>query len=43
MVSTPYTLDADGCVHPADKPGIGLEVDEEFLMKHPVIEGPAYV
>jgi L-alanine-DL-glutamate epimerase-like enolase superfamily enzyme len=43
LVGTPYTLDADGCVHPLDKPGIGLEVDEEFLKKHPVIEGPAYV
>jgi L-alanine-DL-glutamate epimerase-like enolase superfamily enzyme len=43
LVSTPYTLDADGCVHPVDKPGIGLEVDEAFLKKHPVIEGPAYV
>lgn len=43
LVSTPYTLDADGCVHPLDNPGIGLEVDEAFLKKHPVIEGPAYV
>ncbi|UCG06488.1 MAG: mandelate racemase/muconate lactonizing enzyme family protein [Desulfobacterales bacterium] len=43
LVSQPYTLDAEGCVHPIDKPGIGLEVDEEFLVKHPVIEGPAYV
>jgi D-galactarolactone cycloisomerase len=24
-------------------PGIGVEVDEEFLVKHPVIEGPSYV
>ena len=43
LVSPPYTLDADGCVRPIDKPGIGLEVDEDFLAKHPVIEGPAYV
>ena len=43
LVSEPYVLDADGCVHPVDKPGIGLEVDEKFLEKHPVIEGPAYV
>ena len=43
FVSPPYTLDADGCVHPIDKLGIGLEVDEDFLAKHPVIEGPAYV
>jgi D-galactarolactone cycloisomerase len=39
----PYTLDAEGCVRPLEKPGLGLEVDEEFLRRHPVIEGPAYV
>ncbi|UCE56874.1 MAG: mandelate racemase/muconate lactonizing enzyme family protein [Desulfobacterales bacterium] len=43
LVSEPYALDAEGCVHPINKPGIGVEVDEEFLAKHPVIEGPAYV
>ena len=43
LVSTPYQLSKDGTVLPLDKPGIGLEVDEEFLAKHPVIEGPAYV
>ena len=43
LVSTPYQLSKDGLVLPLDKPGIGLEVDEEFLAKHPVIEGPAYV
>jgi L-alanine-DL-glutamate epimerase-like enolase superfamily enzyme len=39
----PYTVDAAGCVRPLEKPGLGLEVDEEFLRRHPVIEGPAYV
>ena len=39
----PYAIDRDGCVTPLDGPGLGLEVDEEFLKKHPVIEGPAYV
>jgi len=43
LVSTPYTVGADGCVWPLEGPGLGLEVDEEFLRKHPVIEGPAYV
>jgi D-galactarolactone cycloisomerase len=43
LVSTPYQLSKDGTVLPLDKPGIGLEVDEEFLSKHPVIEGPAYI
>jgi L-alanine-DL-glutamate epimerase-like enolase superfamily enzyme len=43
MVSTPYKVDSNGCVRPLDGPGLGLEVDEDFLIKHPVIEGPSYV
>jgi len=39
----PYRLDADGCVRPLEGPGLGLEVDEEFLRAHPVIEGPGYI
>ncbi len=43
LTSTPYALDRDGCVRPLETPGIGVEVDEDFLAKHPVIEGPSYV
>jgi D-galactarolactone cycloisomerase len=43
LVSTPYQIGKDGCVRPLEAPGIGVEVNEEFLAKHPVIEGPAYV
>ncbi len=43
LVSTPYQVDANGCVRPLEGPGLGLEVDEAFLIKHPVIEGPSYV
>jgi D-galactarolactone cycloisomerase len=43
LVSTPYVVGKDGCVRPLEKPGIGVDVDEEFLVKHPVIEGPSYV
>jgi L-alanine-DL-glutamate epimerase-like enolase superfamily enzyme len=39
----PYRLDAEGCVRPSDKPGIGLEVDEAFVRAHPLIDGPCYV
>lgn len=41
--STPFELGPDGCVRPLEAPGIGVEVDEDFLAAHPVIEGPAYV
>lgn len=43
LVSTPYEVGPDGCVRPLDGPGLGLEVDEDFLAKHPVIEGAGYV
>jgi D-galactarolactone cycloisomerase len=43
LVTSPFQLRADGCVVPLDRPGIGVEVDEDFLLAHPAIEGPAYV
>ena len=39
----PYVLDKEGCVQPLEEPGIGIPVDEDFLAKHPLIEGPCYV
>ncbi len=43
LVCDPCPVDGEGKVWPLDKPGLGLEVDEEFLRKHPAIEGPGYV
>jgi L-alanine-DL-glutamate epimerase-like enolase superfamily enzyme len=43
MVSKPFSVDHEGNVAPLEGPGIGLEVDEEFLKMYPVIEGPSYV
>ena len=43
LVENPGVIDRDGNVRPLDKPGIGLEVNETFLAKHPAIEGPGYV
>jgi D-galactarolactone cycloisomerase len=43
LVANPGAIDKDGNVWPLDRPGLGLEVDEEFLKKHPAIEGPGYV
>lgn len=42
LVSTPFTVNTQGCVQPSEAPGIGVEVDEDFLHRHPAIEGPAY-
>lgn len=43
LVSKPYEVGKDGCVRPLEGNGLGLQVNEEFLQKHPVIEGPGYV
>jgi D-galactarolactone cycloisomerase len=36
------TVDKDGCFWPIDKPGLGVEMDENFLTAHPFIDGPSY-
>jgi L-alanine-DL-glutamate epimerase-like enolase superfamily enzyme len=43
LVQNPGAVDADGNVWPPEAPGIGLEVNEDFLAHHPAIEGPGYV
>jgi len=43
LTSRPYQIDAQGAVRPLERPGIGVEVDEDFLRRHPVIEGSSYV
>jgi L-alanine-DL-glutamate epimerase-like enolase superfamily enzyme len=43
LTSKPYHVGLDGCVLPLEGAGIGVEVDEDFLARHPVIDGPSYV
>jgi D-galactarolactone cycloisomerase len=43
LVSNPGAIDKDGNVWPLEAPGLGVEVNEDFLNKHPAIEGPGYV
>jgi len=43
LVANPGAIDKDGNVWPLQAPGIGLEVNEEFLARHPAIEGPGYI
>ena len=43
LVSNPGVVDKNGNVWPLDKPGLGVEVNEDFLAKHPAIEGPGYI
>lgn len=43
MAGAPYEIVPDGTVLPLEKPGLGLDIDEDFLRAHPLIEGPCYV
>ncbi|PZW50494.1 L-alanine-DL-glutamate epimerase-like enolase superfamily enzyme [Humitalea rosea] len=43
LVSEPWRIGADGCVRPNETPGIGVEVDDDWLFAHPAIEGPGYI
>ena len=42
--SVPLTqeLGADGTVSPLEDPGLGVQLDEDFIRAHPVTEGPAW-
>lgn len=42
LVSTPYTVGEDGCVHPSNEPGLGITVDEDFIRNHPATDGLSY-
>ncbi|MFO1318443.1 MAG: mandelate racemase/muconate lactonizing enzyme family protein [Burkholderiales bacterium] len=43
LVDTPFRIAGDGTVRPLEGPGLGVDVDENFLARHPLIDGPAYV
>jgi L-alanine-DL-glutamate epimerase-like enolase superfamily enzyme len=43
LVDNPGKIDEKGCVWPLEAPGLGLEVDERFIERHPPIEGPGYI
>jgi L-alanine-DL-glutamate epimerase-like enolase superfamily enzyme len=43
LVSNPGAIDREGNVWPLERPGLGLDVNEEFLSAHPAIEGPGYI
>lgn len=42
LCSASYELAADGTVLPLEGPGLGVEIDEEFLRAHPITDGPAW-
>ena len=40
--SASYELSADGTVLPLEGPGLGVQVDEDYIRAHPITEGPAW-
>jgi D-galactarolactone cycloisomerase len=40
--SPAYALSPDGTVLPLEGPGLGVEVDEDYLRAHPLTQGPAW-
>ena len=36
-------VDGEGYVRPPEGPGLGVEINEDFIRSHPVIDGPCYV
>jgi D-galactarolactone cycloisomerase len=42
LCSASYELAADGTALPLEGPGLGVDVDEDFLRAHPLTEGPAW-
>ncbi len=43
LTSQAFEVDAQGRVAPLERPGIGVDVNEDFIRAHPVMEGPGYV
>jgi L-alanine-DL-glutamate epimerase-like enolase superfamily enzyme len=40
--SPSYELAADGTVLPLEGPGLGVDVEEDYIRAHPITEGPAW-
>ncbi len=43
LVDRKLEIDAEGYITAPDAPGLGVEVDEDFIARYPLIDGPCYV
>ncbi len=43
LINPPIRIAADGTIAPNDGPGLGVEVDEELILRYPGTDGPGYV
>lgn len=42
LCSASYELGPRGTVTPLEGPGLGVDVDEDFIRAHPITAGPAW-
>jgi L-alanine-DL-glutamate epimerase-like enolase superfamily enzyme len=42
LTSEPFRIAADGTVKALDRPGIGVEVNEDFIAAHPFVDGASF-
>ncbi|MFM0694557.1 mandelate racemase/muconate lactonizing enzyme family protein [Paraburkholderia graminis] len=43
LIDFSFDVDANGTLRPSDKPGIGIEVNEDFIESHTGYSGPGFV
>jgi L-alanine-DL-glutamate epimerase-like enolase superfamily enzyme len=43
LINPPIRVSEDGTISPGEKPGIGIEVDEDMIRHYAGVEGPGYV
>jgi L-alanine-DL-glutamate epimerase-like enolase superfamily enzyme len=43
LIDPPIRVSDDGTISPSEKPGLGIEVDEEMIKRHAGVEGPGYI
>jgi D-galactarolactone cycloisomerase len=43
LINPPIQVSDDGTISPLEKPGIGIDVDEDMIRHYPGVEGPGYV
>jgi D-galactarolactone cycloisomerase len=43
LINPPIQVSDDGTISPLQKPGIGIDVDEDMIRHYPGVEGPGYV
>jgi L-alanine-DL-glutamate epimerase-like enolase superfamily enzyme len=43
LIDPPIRIAADGTISPSEKPGVGVEVNEEMILHYAGVAGPSFV